>query len=47
VNSAVASLLVELRSYSEIGDSQQGRKKMKTVEFAAMEAVTRQRLVKT
>jgi hypothetical protein len=49
VSSAVGSQLFQLGSCSEIGDSQQERKAvdMEVEESTALEAVTRQRLVKT
>jgi hypothetical protein len=49
VSSAVGSQLNQLRSYSEIGDSQQGCEavNMEVEGSTALEAVARQRLVKT
>lgn len=46
---AVGNRLIQLRSFSEIGDRQQGHEAMNTEVEActALEAVTRQRLVKT
>jgi hypothetical protein len=48
VNLAIGSQVVQLGSYSEIGDSQQGREAVNTEaeEATALEAVTRQWLVK-
>jgi hypothetical protein len=49
VSSAVGSQLVQLGSCSEIGDSKRGREamNMEVEGSAALEDVTRQRLVKT